>query len=90
VIVRLGELEPRAVESGGISRESVAAAGLIRLQGLVERCKDDRLEPHAIGAEIVRKIEFRRRALLHADRRVVEFKAELTFNDLRTMKPCPS
>ena len=55
---------------------------LVGLDGLVRRRKRHGLERHMIGPEIISKIELSRRALLHADRSIVQFERGAYFQSL--------
>ena len=66
VVVRVGEAQALGVEAGGVRRERVAPAALIRLQRIVGRGEGHRLVLDVVGAEEVREVELGRRALLHA------------------------
>ena len=77
VIARIGQPQPLAVEAGRIRRVGIAAAGVIGLHRFVGGGEGHRLERHVVGAEIVGEIELGGGALLHADRRVVQFQRRI-------------
>ena len=74
MVIHGSQAQALGVEAGGVRREGVAAAALVSLESFVVGGENHRFKLHVVGAEEIRKVEFRRRALLHADRGAREFK----------------
>ena len=71
---RIGEQHARAVKPRRVGGIGIAAAGIVGLERLVHRGEGHGFQRHVICAEIIRQIELRGGALLHADRGVVELE----------------
>ena len=86
MIVGVGQAQPLACETRSVRRIGIAAARVVSFQRFVSGRKRDGLELHLVGAEVVREVELRRRALLYTHGGVIELQRRIHLQRLANQK----
>src|SRR5207237_8626589 len=79
VVIRIGDAQSFGIKGRGVGGIGVAAASIVSLHRLVGGGESYGLELHLMGTEIIREIELSRSALLHTNRRAIEFERRVSF-----------